>query len=61
MKTKERRLIEKLLKDLIWCSGSDDFGPTGMAYIGWTKGPAKTIKKVLKYLNEQPDEDLKEF
>ena len=44
----------QLLKDareaLIWCSGSNDFAPEGMARDGWVKGPQKVILEILDYL-----------
>jgi hypothetical protein len=37
--------IEKLREELIWCSGSADFGPGGKAHVGWMKGPARLLTK----------------
>lgn len=45
-------LIKELTDNLIWCSGSNDFGQGGIAQIGWDNGPRKTIDKALNYLKQ---------
>ncbi len=42
-----RQHLDDALEALIWCSGSPDFAPGGIAHAGWQKGPAKTIERLL--------------
>jgi hypothetical protein len=48
--TKDEKLISKLADALAWCSGSNDFGPKGIARKGWLK-VAPLIEKANKRLN----------
>lgn len=43
-----RSLVRDLTKQLIWCSGSDDFQEGGKACEGWRKGPATVIERARK-------------
>jgi hypothetical protein len=60
LKERDNDMVELLniaLDNLIWCSGSADFGPEGQAHEGWKKGPQKTIEKLLAFLGLPGESD----
>lgn len=38
------RCADKLYEALLWCSGSSDFAPGGMAAKGWEAGPRRALE-----------------
>lgn len=55
--------LRRALDNLIWCSGSPDFGPEGQAHEGWVKGPQETIGRLtvlLQNLGEMEPSDKPE-
>jgi hypothetical protein len=49
--------LRECVSDLIWCSGSNDFGDGGQARIGWLKGPAQSIERAHTALAGAPERE----
>jgi len=37
--------VDELIDALLWCGGSADFAPGGIARVGWRRGPARLIRQ----------------
>lgn len=46
-------LLERCHEALIWCSGSNDFQTTGMAYVGWEKLVRPLLRDLQRALGER--------
>lgn len=44
---RELKLLSEAIGQLQWCGGADDFAPDGKARLGWERGPAKTIERLV--------------